>query len=136
MSDETEKLNPGDDAPEGTPSTGEDICPDCHGTGKIGQNDCKRCGGTGRVIEGIGGGEPRLPPHRRRSGSVSRRAFSARWVNKRRSAQPACMMLSATRAALVKRERWLVTGAGWLWHRRQRMMVEFAVLSAKARAAA
>ena len=34
--------NPGDEAPAGTPGTGEDICPACSGSGKI--------------TEGIGGG--------------------------------------------------------------------------------
>ena len=50
-------MNPGDEAPAGTPGTGEDVCPRCHGTGKLqaGQ-DCPDCGGSGRVTEGIGGG--------------------------------------------------------------------------------
>lgn len=47
---------PGDDAPPGTPGTGEDICPDCAGGGRIGERDCPMCGGTGTVIKGIGGG--------------------------------------------------------------------------------
>ncbi|MDB5840693.1 MAG: hypothetical protein JWQ23_2645 [Herminiimonas sp.] len=49
------QMNPGDDAPPGTPGTGEDICPDCKGTGKIGNAECQTCGGTGKIIEGIGG---------------------------------------------------------------------------------
>ncbi len=49
-------LNPGDDAPPGTPGTGEDVCPACHGTGRIGGAPCQDCGGTGTVIEGVGGG--------------------------------------------------------------------------------
>jgi DnaJ-class molecular chaperone len=48
--------NPGDEAPPGTPGTGEDICPDCHGTGKINASQCKTCGGTGKITEAIGGG--------------------------------------------------------------------------------
>jgi len=48
--------NPGDEAPPGTPGTGEAICPDCHGTGKVGGSECKTCGGTGKITEGIGGG--------------------------------------------------------------------------------
>ena len=48
--------NPGDEAPPGTPGTGEDICPDCHGTGKVGGSPCKNCGGTGKITEGVGGG--------------------------------------------------------------------------------
>ncbi|TFW11668.1 hypothetical protein [Duganella callida] len=56
-------LNPGDDAPAGTPGTGEDVCPVCHGTGTLMDEDddgggqpCPNCGGTGVVIEGVGGG--------------------------------------------------------------------------------
>lgn len=50
-------LKPGDEAPPGTPGTGEDVCPDCSGTGirKDGV-ECPTCEGTGRIIEGIGGG--------------------------------------------------------------------------------
>lgn len=50
-----DSMNPGDDAPAGTPGTGEDICPKCHGTGKLGADRCGNCGGTGMIIEGIGG---------------------------------------------------------------------------------
>jgi DnaJ-class molecular chaperone len=49
-------VNAGDDAKPGTPGTGENVCPECHGTGKLGQASCPKCGGTGKVIEGIGGG--------------------------------------------------------------------------------
>ena len=49
-------LNVGDDAEPGTPGTGENVCPDCHGTGKLGAASCQKCGGTGKVVEGIGGG--------------------------------------------------------------------------------
>ena len=49
-------MNPGDEAPPGTPSTGEDICPECGGEGKLaGGQPCTNCGGTGRVVRGIGG---------------------------------------------------------------------------------
>ena len=52
--------NPGDEAPAGTPGTGEDVCPICHGTGRILDQDdtveCGNCGGTGVITEGIGGG--------------------------------------------------------------------------------
>jgi DnaJ-class molecular chaperone len=47
---------PGDEAPPFTPGTGENLCPDCHGTGRIGDQPCPSCGGTGKIIEGIGGG--------------------------------------------------------------------------------
>lgn len=49
-------LKPGDDAPEGTPGTGEDICPVCGGSGEADGKDCPNCLGTGIVQEGIGGG--------------------------------------------------------------------------------
>lgn len=49
------KLNPGDQAPPGTPGTGEAICPDCHGTGRLAGQPCPTCGGSGRIIQGIGG---------------------------------------------------------------------------------
>ena len=49
-------LNPGDEAPEGTPGTGEDICPDCAGIGSRQGRLCATCGGSGRIVQGIGGG--------------------------------------------------------------------------------
>lgn len=48
-------MNPGDEAPPGTPGTGEAMCPVCNGSGKRDQQACPNCGGTGIVIEGIGG---------------------------------------------------------------------------------
>jgi DnaJ-class molecular chaperone len=50
------QLNPGDDAPPGTPGTGEDVCPDCTGSGRVQGRPCEACGGTGVVIKGIAGG--------------------------------------------------------------------------------
>lgn len=47
--------NPGDVAPEGTPGTGENLCPDCSGSGKREGRECETCGGTGVIIDGIGG---------------------------------------------------------------------------------
>jgi RecJ-like exonuclease len=47
--------NPGDEAPPGTPGTGEDICPKCSGSGKISGQQCENCGGTGKIIRAIGG---------------------------------------------------------------------------------
>jgi DnaJ-class molecular chaperone len=47
---------PGDEAAGSTPGTGENLCPDCHGTGRMGDRPCPACGGTGKIIEGIGGG--------------------------------------------------------------------------------
>lgn len=48
--------NPGDEAPPGTPGTGEDLCPACHGSGRISGASCQECGGTGKVTRAIGGG--------------------------------------------------------------------------------
>ncbi|MDB5512053.1 MAG: hypothetical protein JWR08_1536 [Enterovirga sp.] len=46
----------GDDAPPGTPGTGENVCPVCKGSGRAAEAPCANCGGTGVVIEGIAGG--------------------------------------------------------------------------------
>ncbi|MDB5715959.1 MAG: hypothetical protein JWO15_3356 [Sphingomonadales bacterium] len=48
-------MNPGDQAPEGTPGTGENTCPICSGTGKVDDEPCANCGGLGTIIVGIGG---------------------------------------------------------------------------------
>lgn len=48
-------MRPGDEAPAGTPGTGEDLCPRCKGSGRIKGARCETCGGTGRITEGIGG---------------------------------------------------------------------------------
>lgn len=48
-------MAPGDEAPPGTPSTGEDICRACGGTGKLNGGACPECEGTGKVNVGIGG---------------------------------------------------------------------------------
>jgi hypothetical protein len=49
-------MKPGDEAPAGTPGTGEDICPDCNGRGKTREGrPCPNCAGTGRITRGIGG---------------------------------------------------------------------------------
>jgi hypothetical protein len=53
---ERSRLRPGDEAPAGTPGTGEDICPECNGRGKDAQGKlCGNCEGTGRITRGIGG---------------------------------------------------------------------------------
>ena len=49
-------MNPGDEAPPGTPGTGENICRDCGGSGKLNGKPCPTCGGTGRVIEVVSAG--------------------------------------------------------------------------------
>lgn len=52
----TPAIAPGDQAAEGTPGTGETVCPGCGGSGKTAQGMCPECQGTGKVIVGIGGG--------------------------------------------------------------------------------
>jgi DnaJ-class molecular chaperone len=52
---EPQKMSPGDQAPPGTPGTGENICPQCSGSGKFRDRTCPNCNGTGYVVEGIGG---------------------------------------------------------------------------------
>ncbi len=49
-------VKPGDDAPPGTPGTGENLCRQCGGSGKVSGETCPDCAGTGKVQEGIGGG--------------------------------------------------------------------------------
>ncbi|HMQ35310.1 MAG TPA: hypothetical protein PKD53_31615 [Chloroflexaceae bacterium] len=51
----TGAMSPGDEAPAGTPGTGENVCPVCGGEGTVDGGECANCGGTGVVIEGIGG---------------------------------------------------------------------------------
>ena len=49
-------MSPGDEAPEGTPGTGENLCPHCSGSGHDRAGEpCPVCEGTGKVITGIGG---------------------------------------------------------------------------------
>jgi DnaJ-class molecular chaperone len=48
-------MNPGDEAPRGTPGTGDNVCPVCHGSGKLRGGVCGNCAGTGRVVTAIGG---------------------------------------------------------------------------------
>jgi hypothetical protein len=48
-------MSPGDEAPAGTPGTGENICPRCAGSGRIDGARCPVCEGTGKVTVGIGG---------------------------------------------------------------------------------
>jgi RecJ-like exonuclease len=55
MQASAERLNPGDEAAPGTPGTGEDVCPECHGKGRIDGAPCPNCGGSGKVIRAIGG---------------------------------------------------------------------------------
>jgi hypothetical protein len=48
-------MAPGDEAPAGTPGTGEDVCPDCGGSGVRAGRECPTCHGSGKVTVGIGG---------------------------------------------------------------------------------
>jgi DnaJ-class molecular chaperone len=48
-------MNPGDQAPPGTPGTGEAPCPECGGSGRTEGEPCTHCGGTGKIIKAIGG---------------------------------------------------------------------------------
>ncbi len=50
------KMAPGDEAPPGTPGTGEDVCPDCGGSGRVDGADCQNCLGRGRIIKAISAG--------------------------------------------------------------------------------
>ena len=48
-------MNPGDQAPAGSPLTGENVCPKCSGKGRQANGaKCENCGGTGKVIELVG----------------------------------------------------------------------------------
>jgi hypothetical protein len=48
-------MSPGDEAPEGTPGTGLNVCPRCGGSGQADDGECPECEGTGQVNVGIGG---------------------------------------------------------------------------------
>ena len=48
-------MNPGDQAPPGSPQTGENVCRKCNGKGTTpAGGPCEDCGGTGKVIEIVG----------------------------------------------------------------------------------
>lgn len=49
-------MSPGDEAPAGTPGTGENVCRSCGGKGRVNDRPCAECDGSGYVITGIGGG--------------------------------------------------------------------------------
>jgi DnaJ-class molecular chaperone len=49
------QMSPGDQAPPGTPGTGEDLCPKCGGKGQLNGRPCENCDGTGKIVKGIGG---------------------------------------------------------------------------------
>ena len=56
ITDGAPPLAPGDEAPPGTPGSGEDVCRRCGGSGQLGGQPCPECGGTGKVTVGVGGG--------------------------------------------------------------------------------
>ena len=47
--------NPGDEAAEGTPGTGENICRECGGSGRVASRPCRSCDGSGKVTTAVGG---------------------------------------------------------------------------------
>jgi DnaJ-class molecular chaperone len=48
-------MNPGDEAPPGSPQTGENVCRECNGKGTTADGArCESCGGTGKVIAIVG----------------------------------------------------------------------------------
>ncbi|HLO75792.1 MAG TPA: hypothetical protein VK196_04980 [Magnetospirillum sp.] len=49
------QLKPADEAPMGTPGTGEALCPACGGKGSVAGQPCRECAGTGIITQGIGG---------------------------------------------------------------------------------
>lgn len=53
--DKPRTMRPGDEAPRGTPGTGEALCHACGGSGKLEGQPCPECGGTGIIIQGVGG---------------------------------------------------------------------------------
>ena len=53
----TPEMSPGDQAPAGTPGTGENLCHKCGGSGRFQGKPCQECDGTGIITEGIGGGD-------------------------------------------------------------------------------
>jgi DnaJ-class molecular chaperone len=56
MGNSTDGTAPGDEAPPGTPGTGENLCRACNGSGTQDGQTCPVCEGSGKIIEGIGGG--------------------------------------------------------------------------------
>jgi hypothetical protein len=48
-------MSPGDEAPAGTPGTGETVCPRCGGSGTLSGRECPECEGTGKINVAIGG---------------------------------------------------------------------------------
>ncbi len=51
-----EQMKPGDEAPPGDASAGENLCRVCQGTGSVEGEPCANCGGTGRTTEIVSAG--------------------------------------------------------------------------------
>ncbi len=48
-------MRPGDEVPEGTPESAENVCRSCGGSGRVASGErCAECGGSGRVTEMLG----------------------------------------------------------------------------------
>jgi hypothetical protein len=48
-------MNPADEVPQGTPGSGEAVCPECAGSGRqVDGQPCSGCGGSGKIAQLIG----------------------------------------------------------------------------------
>ena len=57
MTDEPRQdMEPGDEVPPETDSSGENACSECGGSGQLDGRTCEKCGGTGVIEEAVGGG--------------------------------------------------------------------------------
>ena len=56
MTEDTQDLKPGDEAPPDAGAAAPNTCPACHGTGRRDDEVCDQCRGTGEVREAVGGG--------------------------------------------------------------------------------
>jgi len=54
--EQREAMAPGDEAPPGDPSAGENLCRTCNGTGDVDGKSCETCGGSGKVSTAVSGG--------------------------------------------------------------------------------
>lgn len=55
MTTDPTSAKPGDQAPEGTPGSGDNVCPNCSGSGELDGQKCTACEGTGVVQDAVGG---------------------------------------------------------------------------------
>jgi RecJ-like exonuclease len=54
--EQREAMAPGDEAPPGDPTAGENLCRTCAGTGEVDGRTCPTCEGTGRTTSAVSGG--------------------------------------------------------------------------------